>query len=358
MWGRAIGILVAGCLFISSALANGPFGVARIGNWSLGAYSNDATGAFSHCAAATQYAGGLGFVVALDTGGIWTLGFTQPTWQLETGKSIPIDLTFDGQAQFHVFGAVKSPTIVIVSEPNNSALMKRFSKSSNVAAVAMGTLYQLLLSNAAQVVPALANCRSVAKRRGVTDLGDLSAKAPPKPSVVVSSLKPDQPQAGSPEFQIEAIELATNFILKSALRNPQVLPRSETPAEYVSFAAAWKSDEAFGIVRIVPPQANLKGIDVAAAVAAGDAKDCKGKFASGRMSELVDSDVVFRGFASCDDTDGPRTAQYFIVPRKKGGFILFSVVSSMKTEQSRAVVKDEKLVDFRKAALTAASFQP
>jgi hypothetical protein len=38
----------------------------------------------------------------------------------------------------------------------------------------------------------------------------------------------------------------------------------------------------------------------------GDANDCKGKFASGRTSELVDSDVVFRGFSSCDDTDGAR----------------------------------------------------
>ena len=32
---------------------------------------------------------------------------------------------------------------------------------------------------------------------------------------------------------------------------------------------------------------------MAAAVVAADAKECKGKFISGRNSELVDSDVVF-----------------------------------------------------------------
>jgi hypothetical protein len=37
-----------------------------------------------------------------------------------------------------------------------------------------------------------------------------------------------------------------------------------------------------------------------------DSQDCKGKFASGRTSELVDSDVVFRGFSSCGDSDGSR----------------------------------------------------
>ena len=47
---------------------------------------------------------------------------------------------------------------------------------------------------------------------------------------------------------------------------------------------------------------------LAAAVAAGDAKECTGKFASGRVSELVDSSAVFRGFSTCDDTRGSRVA--------------------------------------------------
>lgn len=104
-------------------------------------------------------------------------------------------------------------------------------------------------------------------------------------------------------------------------------------------------------MRIVPPQQGIKGLDVASAVVASDAKDCKGKFASGRTSELVDSDVVFRGFSSCDDTDGARFSQYFIVSRNKGGFVLFSVVSNMKTEEAKTVTREEKLVDFKKAAL-------
>jgi hypothetical protein len=88
-------------------------------------------------------------------------------------------------------------------------------------------------------------------------------------------------------------------------------------------------------------------------VAAADSRQCKGKFASGRVSELVDSDVVFRGFATCEDSGGSRIAQYFIVPRKKGGFVMFSVLSRMDSEPSRTITRDEKLVDFRKAAVTA-----
>ena len=88
-------------------------------------------------------------------------------------------------------------------------------------------------------------------------------------------------------------------------------------------------------------------------VVANDAKDCKGKFASGRMSEVVDSDVIFRGFASCEDSDGARVAQYFIVPREKGGFVMFSVVANTKVDQARELTTDTRLTDFRKAAWTA-----
>jgi len=41
------------------------------------------------------------------------------------------------------------------------------------------------------------------------------------------------------------------------------------------------------------------------------------------------------------------------VPRKKGGFVLFSVQSNMKTEQARDVTKEDRLAGFRKAALVA-----
>jgi hypothetical protein len=110
-----------------------------------------------------------------------------------------------------------------------------------------------------------------------------------------------------------------------------------------------KSDrnDAAGIARIMQTgwfkEVHVKDID---------SQDCKGKFASGRTSELVDSDVVFRGFSSCGDSDGSRFSQYFIVSRTEGGFVMFSVVSNMETEEAKTVTKEEQLVDF-KAALVA-----
>ena len=101
---------------------------------------------------------------------------------------------------------------------------------------------------------------------------------------------------------MEAMQLATNFILASGLRNPKVLSRQDTPIAFASFGAAWKSDEAVGAVKIVPPDGGqINGLDVATAIAADNSRSCKAKFASGRVSELIDSEVVFRSFSSCDD---------------------------------------------------------
>jgi hypothetical protein len=40
---------VAALFVASDAFAKGPFGTIKVGNWTGGAYTNDTTGAFSHC---------------------------------------------------------------------------------------------------------------------------------------------------------------------------------------------------------------------------------------------------------------------------------------------------------------------
>lgn len=350
-----VGALLSMLVSIVSAEARGPYGSINVGNWKGGAFTNDQTGAFSHCVGGASYDSGIYFMVMIDHAAGWSLGFQHPKWSFASNQSFPIALTFDGRSPVYVQGVAVGASLVRVPMPGDSALIAQFRKAKSMTAFAQGQLFQFNLDQTAVLLPTLANCVAVVKRHGIANAGDFSVKptarlaataAPP----VGGSLKPAAPQNASAEMQIEAIELASNFILKATLHNPKVLSRAETPIAVASHGAAWKSDEAAGFVRIVPPADNLKGLDVAAAVVAADARDCKGKFASGRTSELVDSEVVFRGFSSCDDSGGPRLSQYFIVSRKKGGFVLFSVVSNMKTERARTVTREERLGEFRKAA--------
>src|SRR5215813_11302949 len=131
-------VSVVASFVVSDALAKGPFGTIKVGNWAGGAWTNDATGAFSHCSAGAPYLSGIYFMVALDVSGGWTLGFAHQSWQLRPNEAFPIDLTFDGQTQFHVFGAALTNNFVRVPMPINSALMAQFRKSAMMTALAKG----------------------------------------------------------------------------------------------------------------------------------------------------------------------------------------------------------------------------
>ena len=167
---------------------------------------------------------------------------------------------------------------------------------------AQGNLFQFNLDGTSVLLPALVTCVKTMNSGGLAAAMDFTvAKTgrqapPPQPPTAASSLQPNTPQEGSVEYQLEAMQIASNFILKASLDHPALLSRAETPVSVGSTGAAWKSDNATGFVRIIPPQPNVSGLDVAAAIVGNDAKDCKGKLASARNSELIDSEVVLPGY--------------------------------------------------------------
>jgi hypothetical protein len=68
----AVAVLLCTIFANSNADARGPYGTISVGNWQGGAYTNDQTGAFSHCAAGAR-ASGVYFMVTVDglVGGVW-----------------------------------------------------------------------------------------------------------------------------------------------------------------------------------------------------------------------------------------------------------------------------------------------
>jgi hypothetical protein len=302
-------------------------------------------------------------MVSVDRGFRWSLGFAS-NWQLSPGQSMPVDLTFDGHAQYHVYATAISAQLVEIPMPDNSSLIRTFRAAKQMQAFAQGRVFLFVLTDTSELLPALVAC--VRQNAGMP-VSPVAAAAPGrKPKVAppvggslapAPSMAPVQPIAlpdpSGVDAQIEAINLATSFMLKSQLANPQLLSRKDMPVELTGWGAAWKSDDAVGAVKVIPPQDGVKGLDLAAAIAESDAKECKGKFLSGRTADLVDSDVVFRGFATCEESSGTRASLYFLVPRRKGGFVLFSVVSTAKPDALTPSTPEKKLSDYRKAALTS-----
>ena len=90
---------VAAAWLVASAApshARGPYGSITVGNWKGGAFTDDKSGAFTHCSAGSVYQSGIYFVVAITATGSWRLGFAHESWRLSPGEAFPLALTFDG----------------------------------------------------------------------------------------------------------------------------------------------------------------------------------------------------------------------------------------------------------------------
>ncbi len=186
----AIGAVVAAFCLIATAStssARGPYGSINVGNWKGGAYTNDQSGAFTHCAAGAQYASGIYFAVTIDNKAAWNLGFAHEKWALTVGQAFPIVLTFDGQTPFNLHGVPLGDKLIQVPMPDNSALIAQFRKAKTMTAFTQGQLFQFKLDQTAQLLPTLANCVAKVKQFGVASAGDFSvAVAATKPTAAAA----------------------------------------------------------------------------------------------------------------------------------------------------------------------------
>ena len=192
----------------SMAQAAGPFGTIHIAGWSGGAYTNDSTGAFSHCAAGADYASGVSLVVSATATNSWLIGFGSNAFHFNKGDTLPIDVTFDGQSEARLFATANSPVLISAILPPNVA--RTFQKSSLMVAVAGSTPLQFNLTSTGPLLAALANCVAKVNAEGINNVGDFAA---PK-AVAAKSDAPNAAPAG-PKSARAGSQTGTGFVISA-----------------------------------------------------------------------------------------------------------------------------------------------
>ena len=176
----AVVLLWSGLISSAPSFAAGPFGTIHVGNWRGGAYTSDADGTFSHCAALSSYTSGISLFVSYNVKSQWLLGFASPKFHLTKGETFPIDVTFDGESQVRLFGtAVTDQLITSIMVPN---ALRDFKKATLMVAVAKGATFQFALNSAGTLLPVISNCVTKVRATGVDHAGDFSVAASPNAS--------------------------------------------------------------------------------------------------------------------------------------------------------------------------------
>jgi S1-C subfamily serine protease len=190
----------------SIANAAGPYGNIHIGQWKGGAFTDDKTGAFSHCGATSIYDNGVILVVGQNASNSWLLGFASPSFRLTKGNTVPVDVTFDGQTQARLFATANSDIMATAILPANVA--RTFQKASlMVVRTGNTSALQFNLTSTAPLLAVLANCVNTVKAGGIKSAGEFTA---PKPVAA----KPDAPN--NPKSGKTGSQTGTGFVISSS----------------------------------------------------------------------------------------------------------------------------------------------
>ncbi|MBR0982636.1 S1C family serine protease [Bradyrhizobium liaoningense] len=208
MWLKSL--IVASVLqmgIAGTAHAKGPFGSVNVGNWIGGAFSNDETGAFSHCAATTPYANGVILVVSQNAAGTWSLAFASPSYRFNKGENAAIDVTFDGQEQARLYATAYQSNMLTAIMPLN--VVRTFQKASLMVATAGRAVLNFDLTSTGPVIAALANCVTKVKADGLDKAGDFT-KGAARPAATAE--KQPSPPAGS---KVARAKTGTGFVVSA-----------------------------------------------------------------------------------------------------------------------------------------------
>lgn len=153
------GLIVASIVLLApGAQAAGPFGKIVVGNWTGGAFTNDATGAFSHCAVNAGYRNGTRMFTSITADLKWLIGFAHPNWKLKQGSRLNLQLVFDRTARIEVTAEAKTPTFLTIAMPADSQLIGAFRQGHRLELVANDQRLTFALTSTGEMLPALVEC--------------------------------------------------------------------------------------------------------------------------------------------------------------------------------------------------------
>lgn len=149
--------------------------------WEGGAYSDDNTGAFSHCAASAGYNSGLGLIVSVGRDYNWEIAIVNPGWKLAPRSQHSLAFRIDGGPWLDSPGTASGQTVIEIPMSGDSTLITLFRRGHILQVAGEGFKSAFDLSGTSRLMATLAGC--------VQD--SLTAESPPNatsvPATVASS---------------------------------------------------------------------------------------------------------------------------------------------------------------------------
>lgn len=181
--GAAALFAAASLMFSAGAASSAEIAKLKIGNWSGGAFTNNNTGAFSHCAASARYKSGITLVFSISNNRQWSMGFSSPSWNFTQGTTYPVRYWVDDGQVLNGTALAKTQTLAQVFLPANSSLFVAFKGGQMLRVAAAQQTLSFRLTDTDALLSALLRCsRDYGNYRASSNpFGGGTAPAPANP---------------------------------------------------------------------------------------------------------------------------------------------------------------------------------
>jgi hypothetical protein len=150
----AISILVLG---LDSAFAKKIYSL-KTGNWKGGAYTNNQTGRFSHCAASVKYKSGILLLFSVTRTRRWNMGLSNSSWNLTPNQKYPVKYRVDNGNLIRGTAIAKSRKLVQVFLPTSDRLFRQFKKGQRLTIWAARQKMRFSLNGSSRMLSLLLKC--------------------------------------------------------------------------------------------------------------------------------------------------------------------------------------------------------
>lgn len=291
-----------------------------VAGWEGGAYSNDKTGQFSHCAISTPYQSGITLVFTIDSKLNWSMAFYNNVWQLNQGASYQLSYSVDNDAAIQATGLAFDPHGVSVDLPDSGPLFEQFRYGNQLRLEAAGGTFFFNLIGTSKALSAILACSNKwASARNGSQASDPFSIPPSQQSV--STHKSDPAEAVAFVSNLLSVGGVTGFAIATPQDAAKILP---------GYDAVWTVQGTIGGVIVAPDEPGRDVDKVFMNLSSEDAKACKGKFASLRqpIEDQSRNYLLGRMVTACEENASNYEVYYTLFARSKGGTYLMAVIGT------------------------------
>ncbi len=154
-----VALALAGAMtLVSNSASAEKIAELKAGAWNGGAYSNNETGQFSHCAASARYKSGTTLLFSVTRTGKWSMGFANDAWSVTPGSTYDLAYRVDNGRIMRGVARARNGGVVQVFLPPKSKLFSHFRTGEMLHVAAANRVMKFNLTNTSKLLQKLVRC--------------------------------------------------------------------------------------------------------------------------------------------------------------------------------------------------------